>query len=196
MRNSENGSGHLRGIRSALLLLCAAGIAGVWPDAFLLDRAALEAGEIWRLWTGHFVHLSLEHFAIDVGAAVVLAFFLPIGRALLLFCPLVSFGVLWLRPELSLYGGLSGVLHGLTVLAALRLGMRNEGPARWFCQAIAFGTISKALVETALGQPLLTGSVSMGAPTIYVAHLIGALCGLLLTVGIESRHRSAIVPAS
>ncbi|MHC4224953.1 MAG: rhombosortase [Planctomycetota bacterium] len=196
MRKSENGSGHLRGVRSALLLFCAAGVASIWPDALLLDRAALEAGEIWRLWTGHFVHLSWEHFAFDVGAAVVLAFFLPIGRALLLFCPLVSFGVLWPRPELSVYGGLSGVLHGLTVLVALRLGMQSQGPARWLCQAIAFGTLLKAIVETALGQPLFTGSVSMGAPTIYVAHLIGALSGLLVALGGGPRHRAAIARAS
>ncbi|MHC4934103.1 MAG: hypothetical protein ACYTGV_18170, partial [Planctomycetota bacterium] len=73
MRKTEKRGGHFRGVCSSLLLLCAAGIASAWPNTFLLDRAALGAGEIWRLWTGHVVNLSWEHFAFDVGAAVVLA---------------------------------------------------------------------------------------------------------------------------
>ena len=37
------------------------------------DRAALSAGEAWRLVTGHFVHLDLEHALLNVAGLVLVA---------------------------------------------------------------------------------------------------------------------------
>ena len=41
----------------------------VWPDAladFRYDRAALLAGQWWRIVTGHLVHLNAAHLAFNL----------------------------------------------------------------------------------------------------------------------------------
>ena len=47
-------------------------VASLWPAPFRLDRAAVEAGEVWRLVTGHLVHATRAHFLFDVGIGCLL----------------------------------------------------------------------------------------------------------------------------
>src|SRR5690606_26595278 len=47
-----------------------------WPgvfDSLVLDRAALGAGQWWRLWSGHLVHLDARHAAANLAALALLA---------------------------------------------------------------------------------------------------------------------------
>src|SRR5438552_2270554 len=75
---SVNGDGR-RGIAllavCALLLLPEVGGEGA-RLALRYDRAALAAGEWWRLITGHLVHLNLEHALLNtLGLALMWALF-------------------------------------------------------------------------------------------------------------------------
>ena len=177
MTGSARGGGRSWSVRPALLLLGACGLASAFPGALALTPAGLEAGELWRLWTGHLVHLSPAHFLFDVGAAVLLTAFGGAGRFLLAAPPLIGLAVLAARPDLTSYAGLSGALHGLTVLVALRLASGGAGWTRTLGLAAALATLLKAGLETALGHPLLTSGIGMGAPAVFEAHLLGALAG-------------------
>ena len=70
-------SGSLIGAAAVALLATA---ASRFPDLLRLDRDAVASGEVWRLWTGHLVHASRDHFVFDVGAACLL--FVVLGRPL------------------------------------------------------------------------------------------------------------------
>ena len=85
-----------------------------------------------------------------------------------------------LRPELALYGGLSGVLHGLTVLAAFDIARRGDRLERIAAGLLLLGVIAKTALETALGTSLFTSAFDMGGVTVYVAHLSGVVGGLVV----------------
>jgi len=174
----------------ALLLLAAASAASLAPDAFVLDRAAVGGGEIWRLWTGHLVHHTAAHFAFDVGVALLLLAFVRRPLAWLVLPPIVGGAVLVARPDLATYAGLSGVLHGLTVLAGFDLLREGRGVERWAAAALLLGVIAKSILEATLGVSILSGGFDMGAETVHVAHLAGVAGGLLL-VGLDAGFCSA-----
>ena len=89
------------------------------------DRAALEAGQVWRLITAHLVHLGWGHLWPNVLALLLIGglveeFLGPlewvvatVGAALG-----IDLGLYALDPGVSWYVGLSGVLHGLVACGA------------------------------------------------------------------------------
>ena len=107
-----------------LSLLLAAMLFAVFDDlgqaGFRLDRAALAEGEWYRLLTGHLVHLSHTHLALNIaGLALV---WVLVGRAMtlrgwlltaILSIVAIDLGLLLGVPSLDWYVGLSGLLHGL-----------------------------------------------------------------------------------
>lgn len=155
-------------------------VASVWPAPFVLDRTAVDAGEWWRLFTGHFVHASRAHFLFDVGVGCVLLLFVSWRRSALLLPPFVAWLVLGLRSDLDVYTGLSGVLHGMTVLAAVDVARRGDVLERIVGVGVLVGVIAKAIYEASLGVSVFTSTFDMGGATVYEAHLIGVLGGLLL----------------
>lgn len=169
----------------ALLLVAAALAASLAPGAFLLEREALGHGEVWRLWTGHFVHHTVAHFVFDVGVAAFLLLLVKRPLAWLVLPPVVGGIVLLARPDLVSYAGLSGVLHGLTLLAGAAILREGVGFERIAAGALLIGVCAKAVFEAALGVSVFSGGFDMGAETIYLAHLAGVAGGLLL-LGLEA----------
>ena len=161
-------------------LVLAAAAASLLPGPFVLEREALAGGEIWRLWTGHLVHYTSGHFLLDVGAGAVLLLFIRSRGAALLLPPIVGLGVLALRPDLTSYAGLSGVLNGWTVLAAVDLARTSRGLERWVAAGLLVGVVGKALFEGLTATSVFTSTVAMGGETVYAAHLVGAFSGLVL----------------
>lgn len=176
---------------SALLLIAAALIASARPDAFVLTRVGLVDGELWRLWTGHLVHHTPAHFVFDVGVAVLLLGFVPRALPWLFLAPFVGIAALVLRPELVSYAGLSGVLHGVMVLACLRLRRSGDGMGRCLASAALVAVMAKAAYEVSTGAAAFTADIEMGGATVFEAHFVGALLGLLLGVCQAAARRRA-----
>lgn len=160
-------------------------LLALWPGAEELlcyRRAAIARGEVWRLFSGHFVHLNLAHALLNASGALLLALVLP--RELpprawwgltLLAPPLISLG-LWLKqPGLQAYAGFSGVLHALLYYGVLRL-----LPA---APALA-GTVLVLLVgrqaweQTGAYDPDYLRGLIHGR-VMPDAHLLGALIGFV-----------------
>ncbi len=153
------------------------------------ERTAVMAGEVWRLLSGHFVHLGLSHFALNM-AGLGLVWYLvgdAMGRYQWLVVMAISVAAidigLWVfNPELQWYVGLSGVLHGLLVagLVASASSERKESIA------VAIIVAAKIAWEQFSG-PLPGSEASSGGAVIVDAHLYGAVAGLL--AGIMARIR-------
>ena len=172
------------GLSVAAVALTAAALTGGRLEAavawLVATTEGMERAEIWRLWTGHLVHFTSGHFLLDVGAGAILLLFMRSRGAALILPPIVGLGVLALRPDITSYAGLSGVLHGLTVLAAVDLARTTHGLERWAAAGLLTGVIAKSLFEGLTNASVFTSTVAMGGETVYVAHLVGVLSGLVL----------------
>jgi len=183
-------------LASAVIALAATAgalwLAGL-TQALRYDRAAIAAGEVWRVFTGHLVHLGLGHLLLNAAGLALVA--LLVGRELrvrswlaaLLVCALAtSAGLWWLAPEVAWYVGLSGVLHGLLVTGLARA-IRN-GHARALHATLLGLVVLKLGWEQYAGATAGTAWLS-GGPVVVDAHLFGAAGGgLAFLLGTLAAH--------
>jgi len=119
---------HFIGLPVSIVLLVGI-LAILGPDIthwLRYDRQAILNGELWRLITGHIVHLGWKHSLMNIiGLTLIWILF---GRLLKLSNWLliifisalgISLGFLVFNPDLSWYVGLSGVLHAMFVAGAV-----------------------------------------------------------------------------
>lgn len=165
------------GLAASALLVMLLGEAG---EALLrYQRSEILIGEVWRLLSGHLVHLGWSHLLMNLLAlALVWALFgdtltLAGWLLLLLFCALFDgLGLLLLNPGVEWYVGLSGVLHGLFLagaLAGLASGRRDA--------ALLLIALVAKLAWEQLAGPLPGSEATAGGPVVVDAHLYGAIAG-------------------
>ena len=141
------------------------------------DRDAIAAGQLWRLLSGHFVHLGWSHFVMNAIGLLLICYLVAArftARNWLILALVTIAGIdlaFWLlEPQLEWYVGLSGLLHGLLaagVVAGFRLGLRDS----WLLGFILAG---KLAWEQFVGP--VPGSVeSTGGNVIVAAHFYGAV---------------------
>lgn len=146
------------------------------PDAFVKAP--------WTLLTAHWVHLTLNHAALNAATFAVFALLLPKLRQLswlallVLVCSLtVDLGVL-LRHEVAWYVGFSGVLYGTMTGAAAIEALRRDR----LSGLILVGLFVKFGFDQAWGTPATTVAF-VGGRVLSEAHIYGASGGLLAAVG-------------
>ena len=175
---------------AASLLVELAGNAG--RQALRFERSAVQAGEAWRLLTGHFAHLGWRHLLLNL--AGLLLVWLLVGqrfdrRQWLVVIALTVLGIdlgFWLLdPDLDWYVGLSGLLHGVLVAGlAARIG---DGSREALILLLII--VGKLLWEQLIGP--MPGSESLAGDSVVVnAHLYGAIAGGLAGM-VVIRVRSA-----
>ena len=154
---------------------------GDGSPALRYERDLVLAGEWWRLVTGQLVHLGASHLVLNLaGLALVGWVFGPGIRAmqwlLLLGASWIALagGFLALEPQLGWYVGLSGLLHGLLLGAAVA----DRGLDGRMRVLLVAGILLKLAWEQWAGALPLTAEAA-GGPVIVDAHLYGGLGGLL-----------------
>ena len=175
--------------RRALVLLAVCGVLVALElsgeggrEALRYDRVALAAGQWWRLLSGHFVHLNLQHALLNaLGLALLWALFArdyPLRQWVLI--ALVSVAAidagLWFRDtSLLWYVGASGVLHGVMAAGTLAHLRRGE-PDGWVLAAFLIG---KLVYEQFAGPMPFSADVG---PVVVNAHLYGAAGGVAAAI--------------
>jgi rhomboid family GlyGly-CTERM serine protease len=158
---------------AALLLLALTGE----PGRLLLryDRAALAAGQAWRLLTAHLVHLDLRHALLNgCGLALMWALFARDYTArqwlLVVLGAMVAIDAgLWLCDStVQWYVGSSGALHGVMAAGAFAH-LRRREPDGW---VLAGFLAAKLIWEQWVGPLPLAGGV-----VVVDAHLYGVIGG-------------------
>ena len=169
----------------ALLLALGSALAQARPSTSIDWQPGLVASQPWRAFSAEFVHYSTLHLAGNAaGLALVAAFGVaaraPWWLALAWFAawPLTQLGLLW-QPELSHYGGLSGVVHAGVAIVALHLVLHGH---RWVGGAVLAGLLAKVVSESPWGAPLRypPGWDIAIAPFAHASGLVaGTACALL-----------------
>ncbi|SMF55997.1 rhomboid family GlyGly-CTERM serine protease [Alteromonadaceae bacterium Bs31] len=170
---------------SLVLLL---GLAGEWLNALLLyQREAILQGQIWRLLSGHVVHLGWMHTVMNILALSLVVWLFRgalskaswcIGGSLISLSISISF--LALKPHLSYYGGLSGTIHGLITMACIGCLVKDAILPRWQAAVVLLLLFAKLFYEHTPWYNSDFLQEAMDAPVIIDAHLYGAIAGLVI----------------
>ncbi|MGH8397285.1 MAG: rhombosortase [Gammaproteobacteria bacterium] len=151
-------------------------------SALQYDRWTILHGQIWRIFTGNFVHLGWGHLAEDMAGYVLLWLLfedvLPGWR-----CPTlivlgslgVGIGLLLGDPDLRWYVGISGALNTLWIVGAMVMMSRRD----WLGWVLAVFLLLKLIYEQIFG-PLPFSVTTTGGPVVVDAHLYGTCAGVLL----------------
>nr|WP_228517569.1 rhombosortase [Aliidiomarina indica] len=167
---------------SALLL----GIFSL-PESYLFqltfEREFIAQGELWRLLTGQFVHLTWSHLILNVmGLWVMYLLFAEhisgwrYGGLVIALALASNLGMYLFDPEIHRYVGFSGVLYGLFAWGALLDVSKN----------IKFGWLLLIGVLFKVTWEYLQGPVELGAATVSQlatsSHFFGMVGGLTVAL--------------
>ena len=170
-----------------LTLACALSGAG---EQFEYDRAAVEAGEVWRLLTSHLAHWSTDQMIWDGLAFAALAaicaarwpkrFAIALGASAMAIPLFVHF----FMPHIATYRGLSGIDSALFALAAV-LTIADEkrafahGGCALFIVLLSIGFGAKIGYEVVTGSTFFVRELAPNVIPLPLAHVVGAAAGVL-----------------
>ena len=168
-------------VHTVLLAVCCLLLQAAQPQLiYQADRLWLEP---WRLWTAHVVHVGWQHAALNLTALLLLPWIFPqypvrrFWQILWLGCPLLSLCLSVALPDLLRYAGLSGILHGIYVSAAIHAWVTRSDllVVRIFC----IGLFVKLVLENMMYEP--STAELIGAPVLTQAHYFGVALVLMLS---------------
>ncbi|WP_455205741.1 rhombosortase [Kaarinaea lacus] len=179
-------------ISLAIIVTFIAGFGSELSVWLRYDRAALEHGQIWRVFSGHLVHLSWSHLFMNVaGMALIWAIFAHQYRwsewllIIIVGAIGVSLCLYWFNPELRWYVGLSGILHTLFIAGCL---VELKQP-RWDSR-ILFSLVIVKLAYEQIWGPMPGSEETAGGNVIVDAHLYGAIFGGIAYLILASVNKS------
>lgn len=147
------------------------------------QRSEIADGQLWRLISGHLVHMNLWHLGMNLAGFLLCWLFFPdllTRRRLWLWLglsiPLVSAGFWFLDPGLQGYVGFSGVLHGLLVMCLLA-GLSGHPGLHGLLLALVVGRLTW---EQMPGYNVNYLVDTIGGSVYVNAHLYGSLVGAVL----------------
>jgi len=159
-------------------------IGNAFTDFFVYQKQLISQGEIWRLFTGHFLHTNIYHLLLNLAALIML--WLLHGRfyskenytaLFLLTALIISVGLYYFSPDLQQYVGLSGVLHGVFVFGAI-MDIRAKDKTGYL---LFIGVWVKIAHEQIYGASTDISTL-IAASVAIDAHLWGALGGLVFSL--------------
>lgn len=136
----------------------------------------IERGQWWRILTGNFTHTNFAHLGMNLAGLWVIVFlFMPSIKLLFFALSMLSLwvGISIFFSDMTLYVGLSGVLHGLFAYFALLEWLHGRRSSLW----LVLGVIAKVAWEQWFGASMMTAEL-IQARVATEAHLAGALGGL------------------
>lgn len=155
-------------------------------DFLIYDREAILSGQLWRMFTGHFVHFSSSHLFYDATALGIASWIiesqdLRYGRLLLLLAPVViSIALIIFEPQMQFYGGLSGVATAAVVYLAVG-GLRQKSPWRAIC-AGALVLIATKIVFESTTNGMLFVTAEEPAFISVTSHVAGVVVGTIYAI--------------
>jgi rhomboid family GlyGly-CTERM serine protease len=170
--------------RLPALVIFSSGLIELFGDAgrsFLqFDRAAISMAELWRLISGHFVHLGPNHFFLNAFGLVLV--WLLVGMhftlrqwliVIVVSIAGIDAGLWFFDPQLTWYVGMSGFLHGMLAAGIVKGFQAVPREAT----VVGVAVLMKIMFEQLIG-PLPGSEQSAGGDVVVNAHLYGVLAGV------------------
>ncbi|MEO3866432.1 rhombosortase [Rheinheimera fenheensis] len=168
----------------AICMLLLALIPDNWQLALQYQRSALEQGQLWRTISGHLLHANHWHLLLNL-AGLLLVLLLH-GRYFcahqlllqwLVFALAISALLYLFSSNIYSYVGLSGVLHAMLTLGAIKDVQHAERSG----YLLLAGLIAKVAYEQWQG-PDAELTCLIGADVAIDAHLYGVISGVLVAI--------------
>ncbi|MFQ3287984.1 MAG: rhomboid family GlyGly-CTERM serine protease [Alteromonadaceae bacterium] len=151
---------------------------------FIYNRDLISQGEVWRIFTGHFLHTNGYHLLLNLSAILLLwalhgQFYQYVSYTFLFIITALttSVGLYIFSTDLHQYVGLSGVLHGVFIFGAL-MDIKNKDKTGYL---LFIGVWLKIADEQYSGASQDVAEL-IGANIAIDAHLWGAIGGLLFSL--------------
>lgn len=168
----------------ALSMIVLALIPDNWQTALQYQRSALEQGQLWRALSGHLLHANHWHLLLNL-AGLLLVLLLHgryfSARQLLLqwlmFSLAISVLLYLFSTNIYSYVGLSGVLHAMLTLGAIKDVQQRDHSG----YLLLAGLLTKVAYEQWQGPDAELTSL-IGADVAIDAHLYGVICGMLVAI--------------
>ena len=153
------------------------------------DRTAIFAGNVWRLFSGHFVHWDVEHLVWDsitflLTGVIVLLLSRKVFYSVIIFTPLIiSTYLLCINRNILFYRGLSGIDVALFCSASLLLIVKGRLKKDIF--VTVFGIVAFLLmIAKIIYEIVLQSTLFVETTALYISlpqvHLLGAISSCLL----------------
>jgi len=158
---------------AAILTFCptaggAAALRPISPDVSFL----------WRMFTCHFVHWSAEHLFYDGICFAIIVAMLSFWKTLVcmvLSSVTIAVTVTLAYPDMTAYGGLSGINCALFTLWALQLAENFKTIGAMALTAI----VTKTLLEIKVGHTFFVTDTFIPADMAHVTGIVtGVICGI------------------
>lgn len=171
-------------MRSPQFVLCAAvAIPAVvvyfFPELFVFKRDAIVSGEWWRLLSCNWVHFSPLHLLGNLAVALPSIWILgkqswrKTAILIIIAGTTISLGLLWLEPDLAVYGGFSGV--AIALLTRIGFVWIND-PSMRLGGCLMIGLlVAKVFFADSVGQGIIP--LNPDFETVQLSHIIGLLIG-------------------
>jgi rhomboid family GlyGly-CTERM serine protease len=166
---------------AVVLMVAVQAAPAEWRLHLRYDRAAVAAGELWRLVTGNFVHLSWTHLTLNLAGLLLGTWLFGADRrpaqwvlAAAVSAVAVNAGLFLLTPSVHWCVGLSGLLHGLMVVGFGGWVLQGDRMAGWL-----LGVVLAKLMWEQLGGEMPWTEELAGGMVVTDAHLWGAVGGAL-----------------
>ena len=152
---------------------------------FVYQYQLINQGELWRAFTGHFLHTNGIHLLLNLAALILLwalhGHFYTVKNYGLLFITsalICSTGLFYFSPQIQQYVGLSGVLHGIFVFGAI-MDIRHQDKTGYL---LFIGVWLKIAHEQFYGASEQVSTL-IDANVAIDAHLWGAIGGIMFSCG-------------
>jgi len=156
----------------------------IGPETLRYERDWRQSGQVYRLLTGHWVHVGWTHWSFNSISLVIMASLTTPGwsiRRWLVNTVALALGISVLiylfNPEVRDFAGHSGVLYGLFILGAVSLFRRD----RIVAVLVAAAIIVKVLMEQFDFMDFNTSDF-IGARVIIDSHMYGAILAIAIAL--------------
>ncbi|CCQ12042.1 putative rhomboid family protein [Pseudoalteromonas luteoviolacea B = ATCC 29581] len=173
-----------------LLVICTIHLSPL-NSHFEFNRELINSGQWWLIFSGQFTHANIPHLALN-SLGIVFIWLLhgeycsSLRYSLNIVCMalLTGLAIYGLAPDIAIYTGLSGVLHGVILWGALKdiQLCRKDGVL------LFIGILVKLGYEQFAG-PSESMSNLIESTVAIDAHLYGALSGLLIFLILDLKLR-------
>ncbi len=161
------------------LLACAPSSIAGWLE---YDRRAILAGELWRLWTCHLVHFSIQHMLADAcalllvgGVAESMIGARRLTAVLLLGAPAISVGLMLTTPAMEHFRGASALSVMLGVVGGAVLW--RAAPDLRPLIVLGGGVLGAKIALEAAGLMLTLSGLPDGVHIAWQAHFLALAVG-------------------